>query len=271
VNTTHHTTDIPTFLPGRLWIDRGTPRDYRALERFHYRPKRPATWAGVWVVRYAESPWHGRPAREPAAQGARASTDASRVVAAAVLSWPTVHCAARDRALGIAHWTPRRKLTFVNRHVRTISRVVVHPQFRSLGLAARLVAAICRHCPTRHLEALAVMGRVHPFFEKGGMRKQPSPAATPDAPTYYHLDRARAPLPLPVPRERAGVRAGPRSSNTVYRANTIGGEKDGAKSRHPERSEGSGPERRRQPASPSGGRSFSRLKLHQDDRRAKHC
>ena len=163
---------IPSFLPGELCLRRGMAADYRALERFHYRAKGPATWAGVWVVQYEDG------------------ACASRTVAVAVLSYPTVNSAARDCALGMACWSPRRKLTFVNQHVRTISRVVVHPQFRSLGLASRLVREICRDAPTRYVEAFAVMGRVHPFFEKGGMTRQAEVDGRADGPVYYLFDRA---------------------------------------------------------------------------------
>ena len=44
---------LSSFLPGRFIVEAGVAADYSALERFHYRPRRPATWAGVWVVRYA--------------------------------------------------------------------------------------------------------------------------------------------------------------------------------------------------------------------------
>src|SRR3954464_9386701 len=100
---------LESFLPGELVLARGTPRDYAQLERFHYLPGRPATWAGVWVVRYA-----------------------GRLAAVAVLSYPTVNSGARDRALGMVGWPVARKLALVNRDVRTISRVVVHPQFRGV-------------------------------------------------------------------------------------------------------------------------------------------
>ena len=165
---------IDSFLPGRLALGRGDAQDYAALARFHYRAGRPATWAGVWVVRYVE--------REQGVRACAAGTrltevskppDArrGRVVAVAVLSYPTVNSGARERALGLVEWKAGARLRFVNGNVRTISRVVVHPQFRGVGLASRLVRRVCEHCPTRWVEAFAVMGRVHPFFERGGMRR----------------------------------------------------------------------------------------------------
>ncbi len=90
----------------------------------------------------------------------------------------------------MAHWEPRRKLAFVNQNIRTISRVIVHPQFRSLGLASRLVRCACTEATTRYVEAFAVMGRVHPFFEKGGMRRQGAIDGRVDGPVYYLFDRA---------------------------------------------------------------------------------
>jgi GNAT superfamily N-acetyltransferase len=219
-------TKIQSFLPETLWIARGTPADYRSLERFHYRAKSPATWAGVWVVRYGKPDTEAIPAAPMARDrhpelakdlaGSRSQSpstkilqssklpqddagelarDASRVVAVGVLSYPTVNSGARDRALGLSGWEKGRRLGFVNEHVRTISRVVVHPQFRSLGLASRLVGCICSQCPTRYVEAYAVMGRVHPFFEKGGMERRGEDGGGrmedggEGRPVYYFLDR----------------------------------------------------------------------------------
>ena len=169
---------LPTFLPGKLTLVRGCARDYAALEQFHYIAKRPATWAAVWVVRY---------------QSARdvnfsSNHDLSRPVAVAVLSYPVPSCRARERALGIGSLSRKEKLVIVNQQVRTISRVVVHPQFRSLGLSSMLVRCLCDHCDTRYIEAIAMMARAHPFFERAGMRRI-EPENRND-PVYFILDRA---------------------------------------------------------------------------------
>jgi GNAT superfamily N-acetyltransferase len=164
-----------SFLPGRLILRRGCARDYRRLHRFHYRAASPATWDQVWTVKYL-----------PSLRGARYG--GGETVAVAVLSYPIPSCLARRRALRL-RGTPEQELRFANRHLRTISRVIVHPQFRALGLSSRLVRCICRNCSTRYVEALAVMGRAHPFLERGGMRRHP--VADAGRPAYFLFDRSQ--------------------------------------------------------------------------------
>jgi ABC-type ATPase with predicted acetyltransferase domain len=163
-------TDL-TFLPGGLRVERGDWRSYKQLSRFHYRPKHPRNWSQIWRVTY-----------EPPAGNRRA-------IAVAVVSYPTRFSSSRFRVFGISGMR-KQHLRFINRHIRTISRVIVHPQFRALGLSSLLVRCICKHSDTRYTEAMAVMGRAHPFFEKGGMRKF-DPVA-PDAPVYYLHTRRRS-------------------------------------------------------------------------------
>jgi ABC-type ATPase with predicted acetyltransferase domain len=159
---------LPDFLPGTFAIDRGTVRDYDALADFHYVARRPATLAGVWVVRFTD-----RRARR-------------RVAAVGVLSHPVPSCASRERFLGLTG-SRSENLRFANAYIRTISRIVVHPQFRSLGLSTRLVHWICNHCDTRYVEAMARMARVHPLFDRAGMtRVEP---LDPGGPVYFIFDR----------------------------------------------------------------------------------
>ena len=164
--------DVSGVLPGRVVLRRGCARDYEGLGRFHYRGSRPATWAGVWAAEHFDG-W---------ARGAE-----GRVVAVGVLSYPTLALRVREAALGLGAMGARERIGFVNANVRTISRVVVHPQFRSAGLAVAMVRCILSHCDTRYVEALAVMGRGHPFFERAGMRKIDSGGE--GRPVYYLWER----------------------------------------------------------------------------------
>ena len=171
---------LATFLPGRLWLEKGQASDYAELERFHYLPKRPATWAGVWTVRYRESEERGSGSLSPTLPGRPAAQD--RVVAVGVLSYPVPCRRARERYFNLTGQSFAQKLAFANANLRTISRVIVHPQFRGIGLASALVRHMCHHCPTPYIEASAAMGRAHPFFEKAGMHRI-DPLT--DEPVYY--------------------------------------------------------------------------------------
>ncbi len=173
-------------IPGIFTLVSGLPADYRQLHAFHYLPKCPRTFAGVWVVRY-----------QP--------VDAeARLIGVAVLSWPFARCAPRERHFGLQKLRMRDKLEFANRHLRTISRVVVHPQFRSLGLAVRLIKCLCDNCTTRFVEASARMAEFHPMFALAGMKR--IALDDPTLPAYYLLDRQEH---AQRPRDPIGTSSGP--------------------------------------------------------------
>jgi len=62
------------------------------------------------------------------------------------------------------------QLELINANIRRISRVVIEPRFRGLGLASRLVRETMPLVDVPIVEALAVMGWVNPFFESAGMK-----------------------------------------------------------------------------------------------------
>jgi len=117
-------------------------------------------------------------------RGSDESPSAGRPVAVLVLSLPSLSCALRDSALGDRYKSlPDRasRAAALNREIRCISRVVVHPSYRGLGLAVELVRQALREAPTPLVEAIAAMGRVHPFFERAGMLRYERPALEADA------------------------------------------------------------------------------------------
>jgi GNAT superfamily N-acetyltransferase len=170
------------FLPGRLRIVTGRAADYRTLARFHYLGEAPATWAGVWTARYLPPCGTAQPA-------------AGRVVGVVVLSWPSALHAVRHRVFGLTALGFGQRLRWVNAHLRTISRVVVHPQFRSLGLASDLIRTAIAGCPTRYVETSARMAEAHPMFARCGMTRAVIDDDT-TRPAYFHFDRANL-LPSP--------------------------------------------------------------------------
>jgi len=137
----------------------GDLRDYDALAPFHYRAARPATVVRILTLR---------------------ESAAARPAAILILSMPTLNGAWRRDAFpalaGLLHDKPAAA-RWINTNLRTISRVIVEPRWRSLGLARRLVRAYLRHPLTPCTESIAAMGPYCPFFIAAGMRAIPCPVA----------------------------------------------------------------------------------------------
>jgi GNAT superfamily N-acetyltransferase len=141
----------------------GSLADYKALGEHHYRAERPATATRVLAFHHAGRSAVGRFLGRPAEP---------TPVAVLVESLPSLSCKMRNWALHDRYgsWLcPRQRAALLNQEVRVISRVVVHPSWRGLGLAVRLVREALKKPTTIYTEALAAMGRVNPFFEHAGM------------------------------------------------------------------------------------------------------
>lgn len=164
----------------RLVYRDGGLADYRRLSSFHYLARAPVTAMRVLtLVDPAPTPadrW--RAMRDEGTVGGAdprptvARDGAGEVVAVLVESLPALSCRLRDVALPGRYvgWSDRGAAArLLNAEVRCLSRVIVHPQWRGLGLAVDLVRRALATMTTPYTEALAAMGRVHPFFERAGM------------------------------------------------------------------------------------------------------
>ncbi|MFG0253192.1 MAG: hypothetical protein ACF8NJ_09995 [Phycisphaerales bacterium JB038] len=151
-----------------LRLREGTRQDYRALARFHYKSSEPAMMVRVLTLRDWRMTVVGR-------YLGRSAEDT--LAAVLTVSLPHPGCLMRDIATRGRYrdLPPRQRLQLLNHEMRTITRVVVDPQWRGLGLAERLVRVAMRETNTPYLEALAAMGRVHPFVERAGMRRYDRP------------------------------------------------------------------------------------------------
>jgi GNAT superfamily N-acetyltransferase len=138
-------------LPGEFRLRIGTASDYRTLARFHYVAAAPASFNLVCAIDYIPGP-----ARR-------------RIIAVGVLSYPSLNCRPREDALRLGKVPREWRWAYLNRHLRTISRVIVHPQFRGIGLATATVRFLIQQCPTTHIEAISRLALHHPLFERAGM------------------------------------------------------------------------------------------------------
>ncbi len=128
----------------RIRIEKGGINDWQALEEFHYRSGKP------FGIKYIF----------------RAVMDSDTIVGVIVYSMPPLSCKGRNIALNRVVSAEE-----VNRDFITISRVVVLPKFRGIGLATLLVKSTMPLVGKKYVESIAVMGKYNPFFIKAGMKE----------------------------------------------------------------------------------------------------
>jgi len=140
----------------RLQVVRGNIEDYEALSHFHYRDSQMGPFAAIYALR---------------GDFVLAHRAGLRTIGVIVYTMPTPACQLRNVATGdiFVGLDRNTQLALINRNIRRISRVIIEPRFRSLGLAARLVSETMPLLNVPIIEAIAVMGLVNPFFEKAKM------------------------------------------------------------------------------------------------------
>ena len=126
-----------------IQIEQGKREDYLKLSEFHYRSH-----------------------RLPPPRKIFRAVKENEVAGVIVYSYPALAVAARKKVLDKN--LPVKEL---NKVLSCISRVIVHPKYRSIGLGQKLVRETLTKCGTPYVEALAVMAKYNPFFEKAGMKK----------------------------------------------------------------------------------------------------
>ncbi len=130
-------------LTRNMRVVEGSLEDYEGLASFHYRSSRVPAPMKVFALRRG-----------------------SETVGVIVYSYAGILAFGRGKAFG-------RRLTVeeINRDLALISRVVLHPKYRSIGLGVRLVKETLSLVGKPFVEAVAVMAKYNCFFEKAGMTK----------------------------------------------------------------------------------------------------
>jgi ABC-type lipoprotein export system ATPase subunit/GNAT superfamily N-acetyltransferase len=133
-------------------IEGGTTKDWRDLADFHYRSHKIAAPRKIFCLNRGEE-----------------------LCGVIVYTYPGAAASGRRMVM------PRMDMHELNRRVSQISRVVVHPKYRTIGLGIKLVHDTLPRCGTDYVEMSAVMAKYNPFAEKAGMTKvleqQPSKQA----------------------------------------------------------------------------------------------
>lgn len=135
-------------LARRLRIERGSLEDYASLAGLHYRQReRIGCVDRVFVLRDGVG---------------------GELLGVVVYGHSPLELSLRNEATG-GRFVGDAAL--LNREMRILRRLVVHPDVRGCGLGRWLVAQTLPRAGTRYVECLAAMGLVNPVFEKAGMRR----------------------------------------------------------------------------------------------------
>ncbi|MCW4016798.1 MAG: ATP-binding cassette domain-containing protein [Candidatus Bathyarchaeota archaeon] len=138
----------------QMHIEKGTKADYKKLAHFHYRDSRLFAHHKIFVMKRGDE-----------------------TIGAIVYGSPPLAVTGRREAIG-------KKMTIqeINRDIIRISRVVIHPKYRTIGLGAKIVEETLHLAGKPYVETIAVMAKYNPFLEKAGMTKitqsTPNPQVT---------------------------------------------------------------------------------------------
>jgi GNAT superfamily N-acetyltransferase len=139
-------------LTREMRLEQGTLADYKALSQFHYRTSCCPAPRKIFVLKRG-----------------------GETCGVVVYGFASPVCFGRSKV-----W--KGSIRELQRDVSVISRVVVHPKYRSVGLGVKLVRDSLGLVGTGCVEAIAVMAKYNPFFEKAGMQRiaesKPSAAVT---------------------------------------------------------------------------------------------
>lgn len=166
-----------------LQIVRGSIEDYRRLSVYHYRDCKLGPYNHIYAIR------HKTQDTRNSNQEFRLTMDAAPAVlhsqnytqgplaGVIVYAMPPLGLELRNVALGgcLLKMDLKNRFSFINKNIRIISRVIIEPRFRSIGLAEKLVRETIDKVDVPIVEALAVMGRVCKFFERAGMTAYEGP------------------------------------------------------------------------------------------------
>ena len=147
----------------KLEIRRSDFGAWHCLASYHYRPHRFGPIDSIYAIYPRQA--HRLFGREP--------------VGVIVYMMPVPHNHLRNLATANRYvnlGSQGAALAMLNKEIRCISRVVIHPQYRGISLATWLVKETLPLMSTPLVEASAVMARVNSFFERAGMVRYDGPA-----------------------------------------------------------------------------------------------
>ena len=120
-------------------MEEGSTKDWRELAAFHYRSHRIAAPRKIFCLKRGEE-----------------------------LCGVIVYCYPPSTSFGRRLALPKMSMRELNHKLSVISRVVVHPKYRTIGLGEKLVRDTLASAGAEYVEMSAVMAKYNPFAEKAG-------------------------------------------------------------------------------------------------------
>jgi ABC-type ATPase with predicted acetyltransferase domain len=128
-------------LTKQMHITPATIADYKTLRQFHYRSHHTAAPRKIFTLKRK-----------------------NELCGIIIYAYPAPFCFGRNQV-----W--KGALKQLTHDISVISRVVIHPKYRGIDLGTKLVTETLALAGTPYVEAIAVMARYNPFFEKAGMQR----------------------------------------------------------------------------------------------------
>lgn len=125
-----------------MHVEEGSMADWRTLATFHYRSHRIVAPRKIFVLKRGQE-----------------------LCGVIVYGYPAVTCFGRRLML------PKMGMKELNDKLSNISRIVVHPKYRTIGLGSKLIKDTLKLAGTQYIEMSAVMAKYNQFAEKAGMAK----------------------------------------------------------------------------------------------------
>jgi ABC-type lipoprotein export system ATPase subunit/GNAT superfamily N-acetyltransferase len=141
IRYSHQPPPTACSLTREMHITQGTLTDYKQLSQFHYRTNTCPAPRKIFTLKRK-----------------------NETCGTIIYSHPPPMCFGRSK-------TWKGTLQQLQQQISTITRVVIHPKYRSIGLGAKLVHETLTLAGTPYVETVAVMARINPFFEHAGMNR----------------------------------------------------------------------------------------------------
>lgn len=132
-------------------IEKATHEEYMTLDRYHYIPGEPLIATNRFKLTYRD-----------------------QIIGVIIYVSTFMQLALRNKVFPEykGNLSQKEELSMtVNRDIVRLSRIIIHPKFRGVGLAQKLVRETLPLTGKRIVETVAAMPKYNPFFEKAGMIK----------------------------------------------------------------------------------------------------